>query len=127
VNWYRSCAPIWHSRAAVGAADVELLVEPNTPANQRHDIVQEVLERQHSAKLVDDGFGVIADDLDAIAREFGFSLPDCDNDEESEFDGSAGSHTEGEGNMYEFGGVTQLKATTQSVGVERISSVDVIC
>ncbi len=36
-------------------------------------------EMQKQRLTLDDGFGVIADDLDAVAEGLGFSLPDLDN------------------------------------------------
>ena len=52
-------------------------------------------EKQRHRLSLDDGFGVIADDLDAVAEGLGFSLPDLD-DSDSNGDGdSDGDKEEG--------------------------------
>lgn len=73
-----SCAPIWHSRVAIAEASVASFVRPSTPLASSSVELLEHLQRHRLA--LDDGFGVIADDLDAVAHDLGFSLPDLDTE-----------------------------------------------
>ena len=57
-------------------------VEPSTPLGASSVHILEEMQKQRLT--LDDGFGVIADDLDAVAEEFGFSLPDLDDSDDDD-------------------------------------------
>ena len=61
----------------IAEASVTSFVEPSTPLGASSVHILEEMQKQRLT--LDDGFGVIADDLDAVAEEFGFSLPDLDD------------------------------------------------